>query len=203
MSTTERLAAGRGRRGHARAPRRDEDRPLRHPSAQYAGASSSRVSRPPGDALFHARSGGAAAAPPTSCGPATRTSSDAAHDRHRDPTNHHRKDTTMQLQFAMDTLTTEDALDLAGKARRTSTSSRRHAPDQERGPVGDHRDQAGAPRQDRVSGPQERWTPVSSRRASRSTPAPTSSHRARRRGDSTIAGAVKAASARQGRPSST
>lgn len=29
---------------------------------------------------------------------------------------HHRKDTTMQLQFAMDTLTTEAALDLAGKA---------------------------------------------------------------------------------------
>jgi len=30
--------------------------------------------------------------------------------------HHHRKDTTMQLQFAMDTLTTEDALELAGKA---------------------------------------------------------------------------------------
>lgn len=29
---------------------------------------------------------------------------------------HHRKDTTMQLQFAMDTLTTEHALELAGKA---------------------------------------------------------------------------------------
>jgi 3-hexulose-6-phosphate synthase len=44
-----------------------------------------------------------------------------AHDAERvtgpdTPTNHHRKDTTMQLQFAMDTLTTEDALDLAGKA---------------------------------------------------------------------------------------
>lgn len=40
----------------------------------------------------------------------------SAPDTDQTPTNHHRKDTTMQLQFAMDTLTTEAALDLAGKA---------------------------------------------------------------------------------------